>query len=83
LRTHAVRLLSIAALGTAFAVPALAASPITLNMAICPNGMVANPAGYGCVPELAGGNPVGAPTQEVLTRCHGNYWICVWPYPVP
>jgi hypothetical protein len=35
------------------------------------------------VPELAGGNAVGAPSEEILTRCNGNYWICVWPYPVP
>jgi hypothetical protein len=45
--------------------------------------MVPNPAGYGCVPELPGGNLIGAPSEEVLTRCNGNYWICVWPYPVP
>jgi hypothetical protein len=41
--------------------------------------MVDNPAGYGCIPYTPG---LGAPTQEVLTRCHGNYYICVWPYPV-
>jgi hypothetical protein len=81
---RAVRLLSVAAVGAAIAaVPLLAASPDTLNIAICPNGMVPNPAGYGCVPELLGGNAVGAPSEEVLTRCDGNYWICIWPYPVP
>ena len=83
-RSRAVRLISVAAVGVAVAaVPLLAASPSPLNIAICPNGMVPNPADYGCVPQLAGGNAVGAPSQEVLTRCDGNYWICIWPYPVP
>jgi hypothetical protein len=50
------------------------------DLAICPNGMVPNPNSYGCIPERPG---VRAPTQEVLTRCHGNYYICIWPYPVP
>jgi len=53
------------------------------HVALCPQGMVPNPAGYGCVPDLVGGAPVGAPSQDVLTRCHGNYYICVWPYSVP
>ncbi len=72
-----------AAAATFAAVPALGVSPATMNIAICPNGMVPNPAGYGCVPYLPGGNMVGAPSEEVLTRCDGNYYICVWPYPVP
>ena len=83
-RGRAVRLLSVAAVGVAVAAgQLLAASPSTEALAICPNGMVPNPAGYGCVPELPGGNLIGAPSEEVLTRCNGNYWICVWPYPVP
>ena len=83
-RARALRLLSVAAVGVAIAaIPSLAASPSALNNATCPNGMVPNPAGYGCVPALIGGNVVGAPSQEILTRCNGNYWICVWPYPVP
>ena len=83
-RSRAVRLISVAIVGVAVAAaPLLAPSPSRLNVAICPNGMVPTPAGYGCVPQLAGGNAVGAPSQEVLTRCDGNYWICIWPYPVP
>ena len=78
LSSRAVRLISVAAVGVAFAVPAFTAAPSTLNVAVCPNGMVANPGSYGCVPYRPG---FGAPTQEVLTRCHGNYWICIWPYP--
>jgi hypothetical protein len=79
---RAVRLISASALVAAFVgVPALVAAPsIQSHLAICPNGMVPNSAGYGCVPDQPG---VGAPSQEVLTRCHGNYWICVWPYAVP
>jgi hypothetical protein len=79
---RAVRLISAAAfLAAVISVPAFVAAPSTVNhIAICPNGMVPNPAGYGCVPDQPG---VGAPSQEVLTRCHGNYWICVWPYAVP
>ena len=52
----------------------------------CPNGMMPNPAGYyGCVPQRSGGNavggnPVGTPTQEMLTVCGGNYYTCIWPY---
>jgi hypothetical protein len=46
--------------------------------------MVPNPAGYGCVPDLApGGAFVGAPSQEILTVCNGNIYICVWPYGRP
>lgn len=83
-RSGAVRVLTVAAVGVAVAAaPLFAASPSPQNIAICPNGMVPNPAGYGCVPELPGGNAVGAPSEDVLTRCNGNYWICVWPYPVP
>ena len=79
LSSRAARLISVAAVGVGLAVP-FTAAPSKLNIAICPNGMVTNPGGYGCVPYQPG---VGAPSQEVLTRCHGNYWICVWPYPVP
>ena len=80
-RRRAVRLISAAAIGAAvIALPAIAIPSARTNLAICPNGMVDNPAGYGCVPYTPG---LGAPTQEVLTRCHGNYYICVWPYPVP
>ena len=80
LRTRAVRVIAAAAFSAALAVPALAASPEMQSVAICPNGMVENIGSYGCVPYNPG---VGAPTQEVLSRCHGNYWICIWPYPVP
>jgi len=77
-RSRAVRLISVAAVGVAVAaVPLLAASPSPLNIAICPNGMVPNPAGYGCVPELAGGKAVGAPSEKVLTRCDGNHHVVV------
>jgi len=63
------------------AAPAFAAQPSeATNVAICPRGMVPNPAGYGCVPYMPG---VGAPSQEVLTRCNGNLYFCVWPYPTP
>ncbi|MDT5370915.1 MAG: hypothetical protein QOC62_5346 [Mycobacterium sp.] len=83
-RSRAVGLISVAIVGVAVtAAPLLAPSPSRLNVAICPYGMVPNSAGYGCVPQLPGGNAVGAPSQEVLTRCDGNYWICIWPYPVP
>ena len=68
-------------------VPAVLTSPapkLVIYTATCPPGMVANPGGYGCVPDLApGGAAVGAPSQEILTRCNGNYYICIWPYPVP
>jgi hypothetical protein len=81
-RGRVVRLLSVAAVGTAVAVLpvfGLSAGEVT-NVAICPRGMVPNPGGYGCIPDRPG---VGAPSQEVLTRCNGNYYICIWPYPVP
>jgi hypothetical protein len=85
---RAVPLISVVAVGAAIAaVPTLGApSSKVNNLAICPRGMVSNPVGYGygCGPDLApGGAFVGAPSQELLTRCHGNYYICVWPYPVP
>ena len=85
-RRRAVRLISalvvVAATGIA---PAVLASLSAVNhIATCPPGMVTNPGGYGCVPDLApGGGFVGAPSQDLLTRCNGNYYICVWPYPVP
>jgi hypothetical protein len=55
------------------------------HIATCPPGEVANPAGYGCVPYLApGGAVVGAPTEEVLSACHGgNLYFCVDPYRIP
>ena len=77
----AVRLISAAAIGGfSLVAPVIAMSSEETAVAICPRGMVDNPAGYGCVPYMPG---IGAPTQEVLTRCNGNYYICVWPYPVP
>lgn len=48
--------------------------------------MMENPAGYGCVPQRSGGgavggNFIGAPSQQVLSACHGgNYYTCIWPY---
>ena len=87
---RAVRLIWAAVyLAAIIVVPAVLTSPVTppdvvIHTATCPPGMVANPGGYGCVPDLApGGAAVGAPSQEVLTRCKGNYYICIWPYPVP
>ena len=81
LSSRAVRLISVAAVGAAvIALPVLDIPNAETNVAICPRGMVDNPAGWGCVPYRPG---FGAPTQEVLTRCNGNYWICIWPYPVP
>ncbi|HEX9178719.1 MAG TPA: hypothetical protein VF874_22435 [Mycobacterium sp.] len=78
---RAVRLISVAAVGAVVVIaPVIGAPGTETHVAICPRGMVDNPAGYGCVPYAPG---VGAPSQEVLTRCHGNYYICVWPYPVP
>jgi hypothetical protein len=79
-RRRAVRLISAAVFGAAIAVPTFVVPSTVNHVAICPNGMVSNPAGYGCVPDRPG---VGAPSEEVLTRCNGNYYICVWPYPVP
>ena len=72
--------MSAAALGAAIVVPVLAAPSAVNNVAICQNGIAPNPAGYGCVPDMPG---VGAPSQEVLTRCNGNLYFCVWPYPTP
>jgi hypothetical protein len=79
---RAARLLSAAALAAAVvSIPMFVSAPSTVShVAVCPNGMVPNPGGYGCVPVAP---RVGAPSQEVLTRCHGNYWICIWPYGVP
>jgi len=83
------RIALVAAVPAAIIMPAVVAPSTVSNVAICPRGMAPNPAGYGCVPELSsnnnwpGGAFVGVPSQEVLTRCHGNYYICVWPYPVP
>ena len=74
-----VQLLLAAAVAAAVVVPWRGADDVSYS-ATCPNGMVANPSGYGCVPFRPG---TGAPTQEVLTRCHGNYYLCVWPYPTP
>jgi len=83
-----VRLVAVAALVGAIAIPLALGAPSNVHhVATCPEGMAPNPAGYGCVPELSngtnwpGGGLIGAPSQEVLTRCHGNYYICVWPYP--
>ncbi|MDT5008416.1 MAG: hypothetical protein QOH57_33 [Mycobacterium sp.] len=77
---RAVRLIAAAALGAAVFLPWVDAPGSVDYLANCPNGMVPNPGGYGCVPYRPG---TGAPTQEVLTRCHGNYYLCVWPYPTP
>jgi hypothetical protein len=76
-----VRLVSAAALLGAISIPFAVGPPSSVHhVAICPQGLAPNPRGYGCVPDTP---VVGAPSQEVLTRCHANYYICVWPYPVP
>ena len=75
------RMISTAALTAAMVgVPMFSTSGIETHLAICPNGMIPNPTSYGCVPEMPGR---GAPSEEVVTRCDGNYFICIWPYPVP
>lgn len=65
--------------------PAIGAPPGAISVAACPPGEVPNPAGYGCVPALApGGAAVGAPSEEVLSACHGgNRYFCVDPYQIP
>jgi hypothetical protein len=73
-----VQLIGIAAVAVALAAPWIGTRQGVSILATCPNGMVPNPAGYGCVPDRPG---VGAPSEEVLTRCSGNYYLCVWPYP--
>jgi hypothetical protein len=84
LRRRAVRLISAAALLVPIAYAFSAPPNVVNDTAMCPPGMVPNPAGYGCVPDLApGGAFVGAPSQELLTVCHGNIYICVWPYGRP
>lgn len=86
----AVRLISAAVIAVAAVVlPTIAAPTVVSHVAACGEGMVPNPAGYGCVPELTsnnnwpGGGFAGAPSQDIVTRCGGNYWNCVWPYPTP
>ena len=88
-RSRALRLLGAAAVGIAvIVVPAVGGtSSVTNEAKTCPRGMMPNPTGYyGCVPQRVGGNqvggnPVGAPTQEMLSFCNGGgYWSCVWPY---
>jgi hypothetical protein len=80
LKRRAVQLIVLSAVTTTLVVPWSNSSKAVRYLAICPNGMVPNPGGYGCVPDMPGR---GAPTQEVLTRCHGNYYLCIWPYQTP
>ena len=89
-RRQAASLIAAAAVGAvAIVLPGVAAPSAVSNVAKCGEGMAPNPAGFGCVPELTnnnnwpGGGFAGAPSQDVVTRCGGNYWICVWPYPTP
>jgi hypothetical protein len=57
LHSPAVRLMSATALAAIAAMPMLVAPTNVANhIAMCPRDMVPNPAGYGCVPALAGGN---------------------------
>jgi hypothetical protein len=77
LRRRTVQFISLMAVAAALA-PWVDSSDDVSYLAGCPNGMVPNPGGYGCVPYMPGR---GAPTQEVLTHCHGNYYLCIWPYP--
>ncbi|MBV8930027.1 MAG: hypothetical protein JO152_12965 [Mycobacteriaceae bacterium] len=85
-RRRVVRLISAAGVGSAItAAPQLGAPPSVIDhLAMCPRGEVANPAGYGCVPDIGPGGAAGPPSEQVLTACHGaNVYFCVDPYAIP
>ena len=73
------RILLAAAVLAAIVVPSAAVPAAVSNVATCPDGSMPNAAGYACINP----NPVGAPSQNVVTRCGGNYYICTWPYTRP
>ncbi|HEY7054119.1 MAG TPA: hypothetical protein VH496_18600 [Mycobacterium sp.] len=73
------RIVLAAAVGTAVIMPAVAAPSRVSHLADCPDAQAQKKAGYACVNP----NPVGAPSQNVVTRCGGNYYICTWPYSKP
>jgi hypothetical protein len=72
--------MAIAAVAIATAAAPVFMAPPSTVVAMCPPGEVPNPAGYGCVPALwPGGSVVSAPTEEELSACHGNLYLCVDP----
>lgn len=86
-RLRIQRVLSSAVIGIAVLVPCVMGTTKQMEspVATCPPGEVPSTTGVGCQPHLTpGGGAVGAPSEEVLSDCHGgNVYYCQAPYRQP